>query len=450
MAWTGTVWADTLRAMRSDKTSANASAAEGDAAGVPIEADVLVVGGGLVGMTLAIVLAEAGLEVAVVDRADPTAGLSDAHDGRASAIARGSQQALAAAGLWADMAPEAQPILQIRVSDGQLGRPASSLFLHYDREEVDGRPLGYMVENRVTRVALHKRARRQARLRAFAPAQLTSLERERLWVHAALEDGTQLRARLAVAADGRASPLRQAAGIRTLAWDYPQAGLVCTVGHALPHHGVAHECFLPAGPFAMLPLRDAVEAGGAVRHRSSIVWTERRALAEQLLALDDAAFAREMGRRFGDSLGALSVSGRRWSYPLSLTYATRTIDHRLALVGDAAHAIHPIAGQGFNLGLRDIAALAEVVVDAARLGLDPGEASVLRRYERWRRADNLALLAVTDGLNRLFSNDLPPLRLVRDLGLAAVDRMPMAKRFFMRHAMGLVGDLPRLIRGEAL
>jgi 2-octaprenyl-6-methoxyphenol hydroxylase len=255
-----------------------------------------------------------------------------------------------------------------------------------------------------------------------------------------------VRARLAVAAEGRRSPLREDAGIRVTTWDYPQAGIVCTVAHDKPHRGVAHEHFLPSGPFAMLPMTDAEDG----THRSSLVWTERRELVPAMLALDAAAFGHELERRFGDSLGALREVGGRWSYPLSLMHAARYVDRRLALVGDAAHVIHPIAGQGLNLGLRDVAALAETLVDAHRLGLDLGDGNVLARYQRWRRVDNTVLMVVTDGLNRLFSNDLPPVRLVRDLGLAAVDRMPPLKRLFMRHAMGLVGDLPRLVRGQPL
>ncbi|HEY9550144.1 MAG TPA: FAD-dependent monooxygenase, partial [Kiloniellaceae bacterium] len=233
--------------------------------------------------------------------------------------------------------------------------------------------------------------------------------------------------------------------------DYGQTAIVATVAHALPHGGVAHEHFLPSGPFALLPMTDAVDDQGAAVHRSSLVWTERRRLASTMLGLDDDSFAQELQRRFGDSLGRLSLwGGRRWSYPVSLLHAERTIDSRLALVGDAAHGIHPIAGQGLNLGLRDVAALAECIVDARRLGLDVGSPTVLERYQRWRRLDTLALIAATDSLNRLFSNDLPPVRLLRDLGLAAVNQMPPLKRFFMRHAMGLVGDLPRLVKGEAL
>ncbi len=410
------------------------------------DCEVLIVGGGMVGLTLGLTLAGAGVEVVVVDRADPAAVQDAAFDGRSSAIAYGSQQALAGAGLWDAMAPAAQPILDIRVSDGRIGAGASSLFLHYDHRDVGDQPLGYIVENRAIRRALHAEVARRGGLRLLAPEQVAELEREPSGVAARLGDGRPLRARLAVAAEGRGSPLREAAGIRTTSWSYPQAGIVCTVAHERPHHGVAHEHFLPSGPFAMLPMTDAEDG----THRSSIVWTERRDLAPAMMALGPEDFAAEIARRFGDSLGRLEAIGGRWSYPLSLLHAERYVERRLALIGDAAHAIHPIAGQGLNLGLRDVAALAEAVVDARRLGLDIGEAGVLARYERWRRLDTLLLIAATDGLNRLFSNDLPPLRLARDLGLAAVDRLPPLKRLFMGHAMGLLGDLPRLIRGEAL
>ena len=416
-----------------------------------IECDVLIVGGGLVGLSLGIMLSGGGASVAVVDRAPPESLRDDALDGRASAIARGSQQALEAAGIWPGMAAEAQPILEIRVSDGQVGRRASALFLHYDHEAVGGEPLGFMVENRVTRRALAACLAEHPTLAHLAPAEVAEIQRGRTKVEARLADGRRITARLLVGADGRNSAVRAEAGIRANHWDYRQSAIVCTLGHDLPHNGVAHECFLPAGPFAMLPLTDGPgEAGGPALHRSSIVWTERRDLLEILMREDDERLALEIERRFGSSLGAVQVLGRRWSYPLSLTWASQRIGHRLALVGDAAQAIHPIAGQGFNLGLRDAAALAELIVDSLRLGLDPGAADRLAAYERWRRFDMFALLAVTDGLNRLFSNDLPPIRLLRDLGLSAVNRMPLAKRFFMRHAMGLVGELPRLVQGRPL
>lgn len=410
------------------------------------QCEVLIVGGGLVGLSLGLTLAGAGMEVVVVDREDPATALAAAFDGRASAIARGSKQALAGAGIWSHLASAAQPILDIRVSDGHIGQGASGFFVHYDHQEVDGAPLGYIVENRAIRQGLHRAEAAAGSLRLEAPRQLLDLTTETDRVVARLDDGRQIVARLAVAAEGRRSSLRAAAGIKTTEWRYPQAGIVCTIAHEQPHHGVAHEHFLPAGPFAVLPMTDADDG----THRSSIVWTEREALAPAMMALPEDRFAAEILRRFGDSLGAVTPIGGRWSYPLSLLHARRYVGQRLALIGDSAHAIHPIAGQGLNMGLRDIAALAETIVDARRLGLDIGDAAVLARYARWRRVDNVMLIAVTDGLNRLFSNDIGPLRLARDLGLAAVNRLPPVKRFFMGHAMGLVGDLPRLIRGEAL
>ncbi|MGF1591806.1 MAG: UbiH/UbiF/VisC/COQ6 family ubiquinone biosynthesis hydroxylase [Kiloniellaceae bacterium] len=423
------------------------------------DAEVLVAGGGMVGLAFAVALAEAGLEVVVVDRLDPASQRDEAFDGRSSAIARGSQQALQTLGLWQGMAPAAAAILDIRISDGRLGTAraggASMLHLHFSHAEVasadDARPLGYIVENTAIRRASLDRARGHARIDLRAPADLAEVTRRPGGVAARLSDGTTVQARLLVAADGRNSAQRAAAGIKVTEIDYGQTAIVATVAHERPHRGVAHEHFLPSGPFALLPMTDAKDNGGRPLHRSSLVWTERRALVPAMLALDEAGFAVELQRRFGDSLGRLSLwGGRRWSYPLSLLHAERYIDTRLALVGDAAHGIHPIAGQGLNLGLRDVAALAECIVDARRLGLDVGEATALERYQRWRRLDTMALIAATDSLNRLFSNDLPPVRLLRDLGLAAVGRVPPLKRFFMRHAMGLVGDLPRLVKGEAL
>lgn len=427
------------------------------------DVEVLVAGGGMVGLALATGLGEAGIEVAVVDRLDPALQREEAFDGRSSAIARGSQQALAGLGLWSGMAPAAEPILDIRISDGRPydggfgGRRggASALHLHFSHAETgegdDTRPLGWIVENTAIRRASLDRVRAVARVDFRAPADLMEVTRRQGGVTARLADGSAVRARLLVAADGRGSAQRAAAGIRTTELDYGQTGIVATIAHTLPHEGVAHEHFLPSGPFALLPMTGAADETGAVVHRSSLVWTERRDLAPAMMALDEEAFAQELQRRFGDSLGRLSLwGGRRWSYPLSLLHAERYTDTRLALVGDAAHGIHPIAGQGLNLGLRDVAALAECIVDARRLGLDVGDATVLERYQRWRRLDTMALIAATDSLNRLFSNDLPPLRLLRDLGLAAVNQVPPLKRFFMRHAMGLVGDLPRLVKGEAL
>jgi 2-octaprenyl-6-methoxyphenol hydroxylase len=400
----------------------------------------------MIGAATAIALAGAGLSVVLLD-AEPAAERESAsYDGRASAIAYGSQQALAMLGIWPGLAGEAEPILDIRVSDGRPGQAAAPLFLHYDhRQSGLDAPFGHIVENRVIRRVLASRLSELAGVRVIAPGRLADLKRKAGHVDAHLEDGRQIRARLLVAADGARSRVRRAAGIPAAELAYEQTAIVCTVAHEIAHGGVAHEHFLPAGPFAVLPMTDYEG-----RHRSSIVWTERRELAPALLRLDDADFSAEIERRFGASLGGLSVLGGRWSYPLRLIHAARYAEHRLVLVGDAAHAIHPIAGQGLNLGLRDVAALAEVVTDAHRLGLDIGSMAVLADYQRWRRFDSMLLIAVTDGLNRLFSNDIGPLRLARDLGLAAVDRMPALKRVFMRQAMGAAGPRPRLLRGLPL
>jgi 2-octaprenyl-6-methoxyphenol hydroxylase len=401
-----------------------------------LRAEVAVVGGGLSGLSLGIACAAAGIEIAVIDREDPAKMLAAPYDGRTTAIAYGSQQVLRGIGVWDALVPDAQPINEIRVADGN-----SPLFLHYDHRALGDNALGFIVENRKLRHSLIARAQNLPSLTLFAPLGVETADYTNAGTNLTLSDGRSLRASLVVGADGRNSPLRQAAGIKTVGADYRQTAIVCTVRHEAPHHGVAVEHFRAAGPFAILPMTG---------NRSSIVWTEHRRDAPALLKLDDADFTRELAARFGDYLGALEVEGGRWSYPLSVMHALRYTAPRLALVGDAAHVIHPIAGQGWNLGVRDVAALAELIVDAARLGLDLGNAESLRRYERWRRVDNVALTAITDGLNRLFSNDIAPVRLVRDVGLATVNRMPSLKRVLMRHAMGLIVNPPRLIRGEAL
>ncbi|HUK59180.1 MAG TPA: UbiH/UbiF/VisC/COQ6 family ubiquinone biosynthesis hydroxylase [Stellaceae bacterium] len=402
----------------------------------PRHVELLVVGGGLAGTTLALAAASAGIVTALVERAAPGTLLAAPYDGRTTAIAWGSQLIFRALGFWSAVEADASPIREIRVADG-----GSRLFLHYDHALVGDHPLGFIVENRVLRRALLERCRALPNLVHLAPMALERVEYEAGAARAFLADGSVICAALVAAADGKDSPLRTAAGIRTIRWSYPQTAIVCTVKHAKPHRGVAVEHFLPAGPFAILPMTG---------DRSSIVWTEASALAPRLIAASESDFHDELARRFGDHLGALAVEGPRWSYPLSFLFATRTTAPRLALVGEAAHLIHPIAGQGFNLGIRDIAALAETIVDARRLGLDIGAGAVLRRFEAARQLDAALLGTVTDGLNRLFSNDAGPLRLARDLGLAAVDRTPPLKRLFMRHAMGTYGNLPRLARGERL
>jgi 2-octaprenyl-6-methoxyphenol hydroxylase len=401
------------------------------------DVELLIAGGGLTGLLLAVACAGAGLSVAVVDRQDPVALLDQSFDGRTSAIAYGSHKALEGIGVWPGVAAAAEPILEIRIADD-----GSPLFLHYDHRELGtGTPLGYIVENRLLRRALIERVKSIPNLLFLAPLAVDSVSGSPLAATASLSDGREIRARLIAAADGQRSPLRRAAGIRALEWQYSQTGIVTTVRHQRPHHGIAVEHFLPAGPFAILPMTE---------NRSSIVWTERAELAPHLISLSDAAFAAELAARFGDFLGTVEPIGPRWSYPLALLLAERYVAPRLALVGEAAHMIHPIAGQGLNLGIRDVAVLAELVIDARRLGLDIGDEALLMQYQRWRRFDSLALAAVTDGLNRLFSNSLAPLQLARDLGLAAVHRLPPLKRLLMRDAMGLAGDLPRLVRGEPL
>ncbi len=401
-----------------------------------LTAEVIVIGGGLVGAPLACALAQSGISVALIDQEAPTATLASSFDGRASAVALAPQRMLSAIGLWPDIEPWAAPIKHIRVSDG-----ASPLFLHYDHREVGDVPFGWIVENRALRQANLAALAKQTNVAFLAPVGLTDLTREAGGVTAHLSDGRTVRAQVAVAADGRGSPVRQGAGIGVTRWNYDQTAIVCTVAHSLPHNDAAQEHFLPAGPFAILPLTG---------RRSSVVWTEKAHLAGAILKQDQAAFQRELESRFGDYLGDLTLEGPRFSYPLSLQFANAYTGHRLALIGDAAHAMHPVAGQGMNMGLRDVAALAELLVEAKRLGQDLGDAQLLARYGRWRRFDNLLMLGLTDGLVRLFSNDVAPVKLARDLGMAAVNRVPPLKKFFMRHAMGLVGELPRLLRGETL
>jgi 2-octaprenyl-6-methoxyphenol hydroxylase len=403
--------------------------------------ELLIAGGGLNGMLLGIACADAGLRVAVVDRQDPATMLGEAFDGRTTAVAYGSKLVLDGVGLWPMIAGEAEPIREIRVADDN-----SPFFLHYDHKELgtgnsNDTPLGYIVENRVLRRALFERARALPSFASLAPRLVGTVTADDSGAVATLGDATRIHTRLVAAADGKDSPLRQAAGIRTVEWRYKQIGIVTTVAHERPHAGIAVEHFLPAGPFAILPMTG---------NRSSIVWTEDAALAPHLVKLPDAQFAAELRARFGDFLGAIEPVGPRWTYPLSLMQAERYTARRLALIGEAAHVIHPIAGQGLNVGIRDCAALAEAVIDARRLGLDIGDDSVLEHYQRWRRLDAVLLAGVTDGLNRLFSNRIAPLKLARDLGLAAVNRMPPLKRLLMQHAMGTLGDRPRLARGEPL
>jgi 2-octaprenyl-6-methoxyphenol hydroxylase len=406
-----------------------------------ITTEVCVMGAGPVGGTLACRLAAAGVSTVVVDRAALPPMENPAFDGRAYAIASGSRDLLVDAGLWDRLPVPPSPILDIRVSDGRLGRRASRLHLHFDHREVgaDAGPFGWMVEARSLRMALNAFFPALPALRVFAPATATvARHADGATVHIA--GGPELRCRLVIAAEGRDSPLREAAGIPVTRLPYPQTGMVCAISHEKPHHNVALEHFLPSGPFAALPMGPSADAEqGGAPNVSAIVWTEQTPIAAQVLRLDDTRLAEEIARRLGDHLGAVRVVGRRWRYPLSAMLAHRYVDTRLALAGDAAHGIHPIAGQGLNLGFRDAIALADLVIEAVRRGDDPGDAALLARYQAMRRPDNMLMLAMTDGLDRLFSNNFPGLRLVRDVGIAAVDRVPPLKRLFMRRAMGLPG-----------
>lgn len=402
------------------------------------QSDVIIIGGGLVGMTLALALDRHGLSSAVVDSADLSTTLAPGFDGRASAIASASARMFQAIGLWDSIAEHGCAIDEIRVTDG-----LSRLHLHFDGREGDTGPLGYMFENRRLRTALIEAVGRAPHLRLHAPARYRSVDRGATGVRVELDDGTALSAPLVIAADGRRSALRETAGIRVARWQYDQTAIVTMIEHSVPHGNVAFELFYPTGPFAILPMRSTGLSGG----RSAIVWTVEADDAAAYLGLPERALAAEIAKRMGGFLGEVRLIAPASSYPLGFHHAERYVDERLALIGDAAHGIHPIAGQGLNMGLRDIAALVEVLVEGARLGLDLGDAQLLARYQGWRRLDNAMVAGATDILNRLFALPGRPAATVRRLGLAAVERVPPLKRFFMAEARGETGDLPKLLQG---
>lgn len=401
-----------------------------------INCDITVIGGGMVGLTAAIGLAQSGFDVAVVDRAPKGDLTAVAYDGRASALAFATCRMLEALGIWRHMEKFAQPINEIRVSDGP-----SLMHLHFDHRSLGEGPLGNMVENRHTRIALFDRVEELENIQLFLGTEIENMERTPEETIVSLADGTQIASRLMLGTDGRNSMVRRSANIPVSTFDYKQHGIVCSIEHEIGHGGIAHERFLAAGPFAILPLTG---------NRSSLVWTEKSHLVKTIMALPERSFAAEVQRRTGDFLGKVKPVGGRWAYPLSLQYADNYTDIRMAILGDAAHGIHPIAGQGLNLGLRDVAALVEVMTENAAVGLDIGSEQVLDAYSVWRHADNAALIGVTDILNRLFSNDVAPVRAARDIGLAVVNEIPPLKNFFMSHARGTVGELPKLLRGETL
>ncbi|WP_089948050.1 UbiH/UbiF/VisC/COQ6 family ubiquinone biosynthesis hydroxylase [Litoreibacter albidus] len=409
--------------------------------GMEYDSEIAIVGGGLNGCALAIALSSGGLSVTLVDSLAVDTAKSDSFDGRSYALALASKRLLEAVGLWADIAADAQPMLEIKVTDGRAGEGPSPFWMHFDHAEIEEGPMGYMVEDRHLRRAFLAKIASDTRIKHVTPDTVVAQSVDHTGARISLASGKTIRARLLVGCDGRRSGVAERAGITRSFKDYGQTALVAAIGHALPHNGIAHQFFMPAGPLAILPLTGS---------RSSIVWAETHARAAELSALDDDDFINALRPAFGDFLGDIHVAGARFSYPMNLTLASRLVDQRLVLVGDAAHGVHPIAGQGLNLGLRDIGALAEVLVEARRRGEDIGTDAVLARYAEWRRFDTATLAMATNSFNGLFSNDNPILRAGRDIGMGLVNAFPALRRNFIREAAGLTGDLPRLLQGRAL
>lgn len=405
------------------------------------DTDILIVGGGLNGPALALALADTGLAVTVVDAQPAGARGAEGFDGRGYALAAASQRLLAAIGVWPNVARHATPLTEIRISDGRPGEGPGPFVLEFPRADFGDGPMGYIVEDRYLAAALAEAMQAHARVTVMTGETVEAQEVGPGAVTATLRSGARINAQLLVGCDGRGSGTCTRAGIRRQNRDYHQTALVCAIDHAEPHHGIAHQFFLPSGPLAILPLPD---------NRSSIVWTESHDEAARIMALDDAGYLDELRPRFGDFLGEISLAGKRFSYPLSLSLAERFVSDRVALVGDAAHGMHPIAGQGLNAGLKDVGALAEVLTLARRRGEDIGRRDVLERYEQWRRFDVVSMVMATETVNRLFSNDNPVLRGLRDLGLGAVNAWPGLRRGFVREAAGVAGDLPRLLKGEQI
>ncbi len=405
------------------------------------DTDILIVGGGLNGTALALALAQVGFDSVIVDAMPVDARKDAAFDGRGYALALTSQRMLRTLGVWDAVAADSQPILDIKVSDGRPGEGASPYFVHFDHTEIEEGPMGHMIEDRFLRRALLDGIAAAGHVTHLAGASVVAHDVDAGGVTLTLKDGRTLRGRMLVGCDGRHSAVAQRSGIRRTGWQYAQSSLVCAVEHDLPHQGCAHQLFMPAGPLAILPLPG---------NRSSIVWTETAARADVIHGLSDAEYLACLRPCFGEFLGDVSLAGERFKYPLGLSLAQSFVADRVALVGDAAHGIHPLAGQGLNLGLRDVAALAEVLADAARRGQDIGSLTALQPYEQWRRFDTAALAVATDGINRVFSNDNPLLRGLRDLALGAANAAPTVRRTMIRQAAGLTGDLPRLMQGRAI
>ena len=405
----------------------------------PERRDVVIGGAGFAGLALAIALREALGAGFTVTVADPALRHQPSKDPRATAIAAAARRLFEAIGVWEAVEDRAQPMLDMVVTDSKLDDAVRPTFLTFGGEVEEGEPFAHMIENRHLIDALVTKAKATGiDLRASA---VTGFEHADNAIGVTLADGVTILARLLVGADGARSQIRELAGIPTHGWNYKQSAIVTTVGHERDHQGQAEEHFLPAGPFAILPLTGK---------RSSIVWTESTKEAERIVGLPDDEFHAELEKRFGLQLGEIEVIGPRRAFPLGLHTARSFIAERIALVGDAAHIIHPIAGQGLNMGLRDVAALAEAVADAARLGLDIGGADVLERYQRWRRYDIVLMVVATDGMSRLFSNLSDVMSVVRVMGRGLVERAPSLKRLCIREAASFTGEVPKLLKGEAL
>lgn len=404
------------------------------------QADIVIIGGGLNGALTAIAASSIGLRSHIIDAA-PQGSKEAEFDGRAYALALTSQRMLKVLGLWSDVAQHAQPILDIKVSDGIPGEGASPFHVHFDHAELDEGPMGHLLEDRYLRASLEKTVAANPMITQSCGVSLERIEHSAGSVTAHISDGSTLSAHLLIGADGRGSTVATLSGINRQGWEYNQASLVCAVEHDEDHFGTAHQFFTPSGPLAILPLPG---------HASSIVWTESKERAAEIHNMNDAEFLSCLRPVFGDFLGEVRLTGKRYLYPLGLSLAEQFVTDRIALVGDAAHGIHPLAGQGLNLGLRDIAALVQTLSEARGRGEDIGNIAVLERYQQWRRFDTRVMGAATDGINRLFSNDNPLARAARDIGLGIVGAVPGLRRGAMRHAAGLSGDMPYLMQGKAL
>ena len=400
------------------------------------DTDIAIVGGGLNGPILALALAQAGITTTVIDALTTKVRKNPSFDGRSYAVALTSQRLLYNIGLWADIKDNAQPMLEIKVSDGRAGEGPSPFFMHFDHAEIEDGPMGYMVQDRYLRRTLLDAITSNPNITHLSDQTVVSQDAANGGITVTLASGKAITARALIGCDGRGSGTAQRAGIKRIGWGYGQTALVCAIEHEKPHGGIAHQFFMPAGPLAILPLTG---------NRSSIVWSETKANATAFNALSDEEYLTMLRPRFGDFLGEISLAGARYSYPLALSMTDRLVADHVALVGDAAHGLHPIAGQGLNAGMRDIAALVQIISEAQKRGEDYGNLAVLKRYEEWRRFDNTALALTTDTFNKLFSNDNQLLRLGRDLGMGLINAVPSLRRVIIREAAGLSGDLPDLM-----